>query len=69
VNARQRTPEQNARVERLAKDLHRHYRAGEKALGPPWMERPRPRLGCVQQAEVLPAESRQRTTRRAIMKL
>lgn len=31
--AKKRTYEQNARIERLAKELHRHYRAGEKALG------------------------------------
>jgi hypothetical protein len=33
MSAPQRTPEQNERVEKLAKDLHRHYRAAEKALG------------------------------------
>lgn len=33
MNSRQRTPEQNRQVETLAKNLHRHYRAGEKALG------------------------------------
>jgi nucleoid-associated protein YejK len=33
MNARDRTPEQNEVVEQLAKDLHRHYRAGEKVLG------------------------------------
>lgn len=32
MNAPDRTPEQQARVEQLAQDLHRHYRAGEKAL-------------------------------------
>lgn len=32
MNASQRTPEQNVRVEQLAKDFHRHYRAACKAL-------------------------------------
>lgn len=32
MTARERTPEQNEQVEQLAKDLHRHYRAGEKVL-------------------------------------
>src|SRR5271157_2400731 len=35
MNSRQRTPEQNERVEQLAKDMHRHYRAAFKALHEP----------------------------------
>lgn len=33
MNSRQCTPEQSHTIEALAKNLHRHYRAGEKALG------------------------------------
>jgi hypothetical protein len=32
MRERDRTPEQSGRVEQLAKELHRHYRAAFKAL-------------------------------------